>query len=364
LIAVETFQLMKRRGVPVTMREVAEAAGVSITTVSYVLTQRPGVAISETTRDRVQSAARRLNYRYNAHAADLRRGATRIVAIQIYSLEVSILARKVAALEHELRKAGYYPILCHSSDPEAEQTFFKECASRRVRGVVLTAPPHPESCGPLRRLIAEGARVVASEPIPELSPPYVTVDRGGGAETAVRHLLTLGHRRIGAVVGFTAQSWEDFHEGYGRGLASVGVPFDPALVRTIEPGTPGYGAGERAVEQLMNLPTPPTAVVTTDDAVAIGALRFLQRRGLRVPEQLALVGWDDIPAAAYADVPLTTLAHPAEEVGARLARMLLEGIEHPEETTDCRVALPLQLVVRDSCGARRAVAAPKVPGDL
>jgi DNA-binding LacI/PurR family transcriptional regulator len=339
------------------MREVAEAAGVSVTTVSYVLTERPDVAISASTRDRVQSAARRLNYRYNAHAADLRRGATRIVAIQIYSLEVSILARKVAALEGELRKAGYYPFLCHASDPEAEQAFFKECVSRRVRGIVLTAPPHPESYAPLRRLMAEGAVVVASEPIPDLLPPYVTVDRGGGAETAVRHLVTLGHRRIGAVIGFTARAREEFRAGYGRGLVGARIPFDPELVLAIEPDTPGYAAGARAAEWLMELAVPPTAVVTTDDEVAIGALRSLQQRGLRVPDDVALVGCDDIPAATYADIPLTTLAHPAEEVGSRLAQWLLEGIADPEQIAGRRVALPLRLVIRDSCGARRRQAA-------
>jgi DNA-binding LacI/PurR family transcriptional regulator len=340
------------------MREVAEAAGVSVATVSYVLTQRRDVAISEPTRTRVLTAARRLNYRYNAHAADLRRGATRIVAIQIYSLEVSILARKVAALERELRAAGYYPILCHTSDPEAEETFFNECVSRRVRGVVLTAPPHPGSHGPLRRLIAEGAVVIASEPIPELSPPYVTVNRRGGAETAVRHLLSLGHHRIGAVIGFTAQARADFCEGYRRALAA-GAPLDPGLLLTIEPGAPGYAAGERAIEALLRLPAPPTAVVTTDDEVAIGALRALQRRGVRVPEDVALVGWDDIPAAAYADVPLTTLAHPAEETGRRLARLLLEGIADPEQVACCHVALPLQLMIRRSCGARPGAGAER-----
>jgi DNA-binding LacI/PurR family transcriptional regulator len=333
------------------MREVAEAAGVSITTVSYVLTDRPDVAISEPTRDRVLRAARRLNYRYNAHAADLRRGATRIVGIQVYSLEVSVLARKITALERELRQAEFSPFLCHAGDLEAEQTFFQECASRRVRGVVLTSPPHPRNHGALRRLIAAGVVVIAAEQILDLPVPYVTVDREGGAETAVRHLLSLGHRRIAAVIGFTGQAADDFCEGYRRALAGAGLAFSPEQVLGVETGAPWYEAGERAMEQLLKLPAPPSAVVTTDDEVAVGALRSLRRRGLRVPEDVALVGCDDIPAAVYTDIPLTTLAHPAAEAGRLLAQLFLEGIADPQQIADRRVALPLRLIVRASCGA-------------
>src|SRR5258707_709906 len=116
-----------RRSRLTTMRDVAREAGVSVATVSYVLARRADVAISLSTREQVLRAARQLNYRYNALAADLRRGATRVVGIQIYSLGVPILARKVAALERGLRGAGYYPFLCHATDLDAEQTFFKEC---------------------------------------------------------------------------------------------------------------------------------------------------------------------------------------------------------------------------------------------
>jgi len=338
------------------MHDVAQAAGVAVSTVSYVLTERPDVTISPATRERVLRAAQQLNYCYNAHAADLRRGATRMVGVQVYSLGVPILARKVTALERGLRQAGYYPFLCHATDREAERVFLKECLSRRVCGIVLTCPVGKESRRYLRQLMARGAVVVSSEPIPHSAVPYVTVDRRGGAEMAVRHLLALGHRRIALLNGFTEQAARDFAEGYQEGLTSAGVDFDPALVLPLDNSEPYfYEIGERAVEQLWSLPTPPTALLATDDEVALGALRALQRRGLRVPEDVAVIGCDDLPVAAYASVPLTTLAQPAEAVGARLAQMLIDGLNDPARIVGCQVSLPLRLVIRESCGAKRSL---------
>jgi LacI family transcriptional regulator, repressor for deo operon, udp, cdd, tsx, nupC, and nupG len=336
----------------VTMRDVARAAGVSVTTVSYVLSRRSGVSISRPTCDRVLQEARRLNYRHNALAADLRRGETRLVGIQLYSLAVPIVARKVTALERALRAAGLYPFLCHVfGDVEAERAFYQECASRRVRGLVLTAPPSRETRPYLRQLIAGGVPILSTEPVLELGLPYVTVDRAGGAETAVAHLLGLGHRRIAAVVGFTGRARENFVAGYRRGLDAARVTWDPALVLDIRSENGWYGAGVQAVERLLELREPPTAIITTDDEVAIGALRGLQRRGLRVPRDVALVGCDDDAAAAYADVPLTTLAQPAEEVGVTLARLFTDALEDPERVAGRAVMLPMKLIIRESCGS-------------
>jgi DNA-binding LacI/PurR family transcriptional regulator len=337
------------------MRDVAHAAGVSVTTVSYVLSRRPGVRISAATCNRVLREARRLNYRHNALAADLRRGATRLVGIQLYSLAVPILARKVSALERELRAAGFYPFLCHVLDAEAERAFYQECASRRVRGLVLTTPPSGDARLSVRQLMASRVPVVSTEPVPELGLPYVTVDRAGGAEIAVRHLLGLGHRRIAAVVGFTDLAREQFIGGCHRALATAGLPWDPRLVLSIRSENGWYEAGAQAVEQLLRLERAPTAILTTDDEVAIGALRALQRHARRVPEDVAVIGCDDSAAAAYADVPLTTLAQPAEEVGTTLAELFIDAVADPERAAGRNVLLPMHLVVRASCGARLPV---------
>src|SRR5262245_47670469 len=259
----------------VTMRDVARAAGVSVTTVSYVLSRRQDVAISPATSERVTKAARRLNYRHNALAADLRRGATRLVSIELYSLGVPILARKVAALERRLRAAGYHAFLCHALDADAEETFFKESAARRVRGVVLTAPPRPEVRPYVRQLMADGMVIVASEPVPELGLPYVTVDRGGGAEAATHHLAALGHRRIGVILGFTDYAAQDFLGGYQRARAARQLEEDDRLIVPISRSLPWYEAGARATDELLALPAPPTAILTTDDEVALGSLRAL-----------------------------------------------------------------------------------------
>lgn len=334
------------------MRDVARAAGVSVATVSYVLTKRPGVSISQETSERVLREVQRLNYRHNALAADLRRGESRLVGIQLYSLAVPMLARKVTALEQALRQAGLYPFLCHTLDEDAERTFYNECASRRARGLVLTTAPSIDARRSLRLLLANRIPVVSTEPVPELGLPFVSVDRAGAAETAVRHLAALGHRRIGVIVGFTGRAADEFVGGYRRALPAGGADWDPDLVVRLGPGGAWYQAGMRAVEQLLELERPPSAILTTDDEVAIGALRSVQRRGMRVPEDVAVIGCDDAPAAAYADVPLTTLAQPSAQVGAQLAQLFLEGLEDPERIAGRAVLLPMELIVRDSCGGR------------
>lgn len=338
------------------MRDVARAADVSVTTVSYVLSRRPGVSISPSTVERVLHEARRLNYRHNAVAADLRRGATRLVGIQLYSLAVPILARKVSALERALRAAGFYPFLSHVLDPESERAFYRECASRRLPGLVLTAAPTAEARPEIRQLLAHRIPVVAMEPVPELGLPYVSVDRTAAAEMAARHLLQLGHRRIAALVGYSARAKQDFFEGYRRALAAAGVDPDPALEVeiSVRSGTSYYQAGAGFTERLLALEGRPTAIITTDDEVAIGAMRAVQRHGLRTPGDIALIGCDDTPAAAYADVPLTTLAQPAEEVGSALAQLLLDGLDDPERIAGRAIRLPMSLVVRASCGADRS----------
>jgi DNA-binding LacI/PurR family transcriptional regulator len=294
-----------------------------------------------------------LNYRPNALAADLRRGTSRMVGVHMASVGYPILDRKVAALERGLREAGLYPFLCHAVDSDAEQSFFQECVGRRVCGVVLMTRPRPGSRDELSRLRDEGAVVVLAEPVAELELPYVTVDYGAGAEAAVRHLLSLGHRRIAVIEGFGGQSWRDFCEGYRRGLASGGVPFDPEFVWALEPGSSNFERGERTAERWFSRLATATALMTTDDEVAIGVLRALKRGGRRVPEDVAVIGFDDLPVAAYAEVPLTTLAQPAEEMGVQLAQLFVEGLKDAQQIAGRQIVLPLRLVVRESCGARR-----------
>jgi DNA-binding LacI/PurR family transcriptional regulator len=343
---------------PIGMREVAKAAGVSYATVSNVLSPRPGVNVTPGTRERVLRAAERLNYQYNMVAGDLRRGRSHAVAIQLRSLHVPILATKVATLEQRLREAGLYPFLCHTFDPVAEQQFYQECLGRRVGGVILATEPRPAARPYMARLVAEGILVVALEIIPDSSVPYVTVDRGAGATAAVNHLFSLGHRRVAMVNGFGGRGRARFREGYRRALVDRGIPFDPGLVFDL-PGAPSLpDAGAAIVEQWLALPDPITAVLLPDDEVAQGALWALDQRGVRVPDDIALVGYDDLPASAYARVPLTTLAQPAEAVGSRLAELFLEGLNDPEQIAGRGIELPPRLIVRESCGASRRSSIP------
>lgn len=335
----------------VRMRDVAERAGVSVATVSYVLTGRKDKVISDATRERVRTAASQLNYRYNALAGDLRRGRTTIVGVQIYSFTVQTWATMLTALEERLRAAGLQPLLCHVTNAEAQRLFHKECRDRRVSGLVLTGPLIGGDLRYLEDLMEAGRVVVSALPVAEPEMPCVTIDREGGAGTAARHFLSLGHRHLAAVTGWVGQALRDLGAGFRAAHAEAGLPFAPENLIRVACDDNFYAIGDRAVERLLELPRLPTAVLATDDEIAIGVMRSLQRRGMRVPQDVALIGWDDVPAAAYADVPLTTMAYPARDQGTQLAQLFLEGLPDPRPIAGREIRLPLPLVVRKSCGA-------------
>jgi LacI family transcriptional regulator len=184
------------------------------------------------------------------------------------------------------------------------------------------------------------------------------VDNVGGAQQAVSHLIGLGHRRIGVITGLAGVGTTDERlDGYRRALAEHGLPADQELVRL---GNSRLDGGFREMLALLNLPTPPTAVFTTNNLMTLGALGALQSRQIMVPDDMAIVGFDDFEWAAVLRPRLTAVAQPTYEIGATATRMLIERIETHGGPEPRRVVLPTQLIARESCGA----AGPVGPADL
>jgi LacI family transcriptional regulator, repressor for deo operon, udp, cdd, tsx, nupC, and nupG len=336
----------------ITMQDVAREAGVSVATVSHVLAKRWDVPVRAATRERVLTAARRLNYQYNALAAGLRRGATRMVGIQLYSPELPALVRKIAVMEEVLREAGLYPFLGHVMDAGAEQQFFTLCAVQRVSGIVLTVPPRPENEPLVSRLMAEGAVVVSFEEVAHLPVPTVAVDRAGAVAMSVRHLYDLGRRRIAALCGYQHDlPRRQFHAAYQHTVTELALPRDAAAILDFDATVPFAAACEQAVARLLDRPEPPTAIIVTEEKIAMGVQCALRHRGRRVPDDIALLGWNGTEMSAYVDPPLTTLIHPAEAMGRRLGELFLTGLKDPTQIVGSRTTLPMELLVRASCGA-------------
>ena len=336
----------------VTIYDVAEYAGVGIATVSRVINGSPHVSMH--TRQRVRAAIDDLNYHPGAAARSLVSGRTRTIGFVLCQSPDRIFAD--AFLPEVLRGAGDavrqngFRVLLHPvQDIAAPSAYIGLVREEHADGIILSGPRTDDQ--QLRHLKDEGFPVVLLGQLPGAGMPFVDVDNVRAARGAVQHLLCLGHRRVGMITNaplvYTAA--RDRLAGYHQALAEAGIPFVQSLV--------GYGdfreeSGHEAVESLLDLDDPPTAVFVASDLVAFGAMVAIRLRGLKIPDDVALVGFDDVRLADYVDPPLTTVQLPAYSLGYEAARLLTRLIVG--ETVDrTEILLQTELVVRQSCGATK-----------
>ena len=335
-----------------TQREIAEKAGVSRTTVSLVLNDVPGVRISHETRQRILDVARSLNYYPDAAARTLVSGRTQTIGFVLCQSPDRIFAD--AFLPEVLRGVGDavqesgFRVLIHSvADVTTSEAYIGLVREKQTDGVILSGPRSDDH--QLLQLKAEGFPVVMLGQLPNSGIPFADVDNVGAAKQAVEHLIGLGHKRIGMVTNapLAYTGARDRLAGYREALEDAGLRYADELVR--------YGdfreeSGYQAMSCLLDLAQPPTAVFVASDLVAFGALVAIKERGLEVPADVALVGFDDVQLANYVDPPLTTVRLPAYELGYQGA-MLLTRLICGESVAEPEILLQTELVVRQSCGA-------------
>lgn len=337
----------------VTMRQIALAAGVSRTTVSFVLNNVPGIAISPETRQRILDAARTLNYVPDAAAQSLvsrRAGAIALVLRRSPHQVVSdaFLAPVVQGIAAAVRGRGYH-VLIEPVAPEDEAVDYSDLfRSRRADGILVSGPRLDDS--QLDQVYNSDIPLVLMGQLPGSSIPFVDVDNVRGARVAVQHLISLGHQQIACItnapLAYTAS--QDRLTGYQQALEAAGIPYDKSLIRT---GDFTDESGESAMRDILEHCSPlPTAVFVASDVVALGVLAAAQKAGLRIPTDLALVGFDDIPLAQYVDPPLSTVRLPAYGLGWGAGDMLARLIEEPDEVQQTQILLDTELVVRQSSG--------------
>jgi len=331
------------------MKDVAQQAGVSASTVSHVINGTRFV--SDGLRERVLGTMRELSYQPNGVARSLRTKRTNVVALVIPDITNPYFPEVARGVQDVAEKRDYVVILCNTDRVLSRELRFLETLRRqRVEGLILN--PSGVTIRDLRELEEASIPVVligSQIDHPELD--VVLVDNTRGAYNAVKHLIDLGHRRIGLVGGpRTASSGEQRFQGYIRALMEHGLPIDEGLI-TEGPFT--NGGGYECMKQLLALQSPPTAVFASSDVMAIGALMAIQETGLRVPDDLSLVGFDDI-AEASATVPkLTTIAQPKRQTGEVAAQLLFNRIESAAPPRRQKVVLDHKLVVRGSTGRPR-----------
>lgn len=357
---------MPRRG-QVTIGVVAAEAGVSASTVSHVLNGRADAArISQPTRQRVLDIARRLGYTPNHAARSLRRQRTGIVTVLIWRLSSPLFADIAAGVRNVANRHGYEVGVIDagaSEDDHPEARALRYLRTGICDGVVVATGRHGHP-GPaldaLLELAGSGTPVsLTLDRSPSPTVPAIDIDNVGGTKIATEHLLSLGHRRIAhftfedtAVVPDDPRTQNSKIRGYHQALQAAGVALDERWVvrgaREIE------GGRQMAFDFIKRFPDPasrPSAVVAFNDRTAIGALRGFYELGVRVPEDVALVGFHDIATARYTTPALTSIGHPCVELGEMAAESLFTLIGGGEVAERDRI-VPTWLVARESCGAQ------------
>lgn len=330
----------------VTIKDVARAAGVSVATASRALNDSPKV--TERTRERVRRAAAGLHYTPHSGARSLITSRTHTIGILLPDLYGEFFSEIIRGIDQAAQRAGYHCLVAGArhTGPPLESAL--RSLRGRVDGLILMSP---EFTGDLsRRTLPEGFPVVLVHcPPGEQTHPSLMIANREGAAAMVRHLAALGHRRIAIIRG--AEGNFDAAErlrGYREALEECGLTRSPELEA---PGDFGEESGAAAARRLMGLPDPPTAIFAANDSMAIGALSAVRDLGLRVPEDIALGGFDDIPMARYLSPPLTSVHVDIAKLGARATELLLRQLAGEDGRAPTREILPTSLVIRQSCGA-------------
>lgn len=323
------------------IREVAQLAGVSVATVSRALTTPEKV--SPASLKKVREAIKTVGYRPNLLARNFRATRSFTIVVLVPDITNPFFSQVIQAIEDRAQQKGYAVLLGDTRESQKrEQEYVQRVETRLADGVIQL---RPQSMSP------------SSKEIPwvnacgvEITPgPSIRIDNVAATKTIVEYLLSLGHKRVGVITGLKDNPHSiDRLEGYKQGLQDAGIKFDRSLVAE---GDFSMWSGQGAAHQFFQLEDGPTAICCFNDEMAIGAIQACKARGLRVPDDISVTGFDDISYARYSDPGLTTIAQPSEEIG-KIALDILVRIIEGEDLSNQRVVLPTQFIIRGSTGPR------------
>jgi DNA-binding LacI/PurR family transcriptional regulator len=332
----------------VTIRDVAAAVGVSYQTVSRVINDRPDVA--EETRHRVWQVIEELGYQPSAIARGLASKRTYTLGLITADFSDYFFSQVIVGAEVEARKHDYFFMLCSTErNPDDEPEYLRLLTERQVDGILFARPSTEEDNRHIVSLLRRDVPLVTTAyHVPGEDLTVVDVDNVDGGLKATQCLIDGGHRQIGVITG--PPDWKsvsDRNRGYRLALEQAGIPFDGSIV---EPGDWSFESGYQAVGRLLERVPHLTALFAQNDRMAVGAMRVLREKERRIPDDVAIVGYDDIPMAAYSHPPLTTIHQPMREVGEIATRKLIELIDDPDAERE-EILLKTELVRRGSCGS-------------
>jgi LacI family transcriptional regulator len=329
-----------------TIREVAESAGVSYATVSHVINNTR--LVSPETRERVLAAMDALNYRPNALARSLRQGKTNTIGLVLPDSANPFFAEISRGIEDEAFKKGYSVFLCNTELDTQRELFYVDVLSKKqVDGIIFVAAgDQPDSLDYLLR--RRMPVVMIDRNVPNVEADAVLTDHQLGGYLATRHLLQLGHTRIACIAGPSSitPSAERII-GYRKALAEASIPYEEKLIIR---GDYHAQTGMDITNSILKMDSPPTAIFAMNDLMALGALRAAAEAGCSVPQDLAVVGYDDLEIARFTNPPLTTIAQPKKEIGTQAVNLLVDRMSQRSRPPS-RLVLPPELIVRRSTQA-------------
>jgi DNA-binding LacI/PurR family transcriptional regulator len=327
-----------------TIKDVAQKAGVSLATVSRVLNGHPYVA--DDVRSRVLDAIEALNYRPSRVAQRLRAPQSRLIGVIFSDIKNPFYTLALTGMEQVLSEQGLSLLIGNSnSNRDREDNLIALMKAEDVAGLIVA--PVWEDSAVLAEIVHSGLPVVVIDRnLSSLGVDTVLADNRMGAFTAIQHLIHLGHTRIGIVNGPQhLTSGRERYAGFLQAMEEAGLAVDPDLVRF---GDYQLESGYQLTHELLMLPRWPTALFIANNLMTIGALNAIHEASCRIPDDIAVIGFDDLPWAISLNPPLSTVAQPTFDIGVQAAELLLDHIANPERPAHM-VVLDTQLIVRASC---------------
>ncbi|HHL7890910.1 TPA: DNA-binding transcriptional regulator CytR [Escherichia coli] len=336
----------KKQETAATMKDVALKAKVSTATVSRALMNPDKV--SQATRNRVEKAAREVGYLPQPMGRNVKRNESRTILVIVPDICDPFFSEIIRGIEVTAANHGYLVLIgdCAHQNQQ-EKTFIDLIITKQIDGMLLLGSrlPFDASIEEQRNL---PPMVMANEFAPELELPTVHIDNLIAAFDAVNYLYEQGHKRIGCIAGPEEMPLCHYRlQGYVQALRRCGIMVDPQYIAR---GDFTFEAGSRAMQQLLDLPQPPTAVFCHSDVMALGALSQAKRQGLKVPEDLSIIGFDNIDLTQFCDPPLTTIAQPRYEIGREAMLLLLDQMQGQHVGSGSRL-MDCELIIRGSTRA-------------
>jgi DNA-binding LacI/PurR family transcriptional regulator len=331
----------------ITIKDIAKRLYISVSTVSRAL--QGSHRVNATTRAKVMKVARELNYQPNALALNLRKQKTNTIGIIIPGFIIQFYSSAISAIQTTMEKHGYNVIICQSNESYAtELKNLQTLTSYRVDGIIASVSKETSNVDHFRQLIHLGVPLVFfNRTLPELNASTITIDDFDGAKKAVHHLATNGSKRIAIIMGpKNLHIYENRLKGYCSGLKANNLKLDNDLIKITDLSVESI---IDAVENLMALKNPPDAIFTANDDSTFLTLALLKEKGVKIPDDVALVGYTSEPKAEYVTPAITTVERPTAAIGKLAAELLLNQLKpnKGEKTTEVK-KLKANLIVRQS----------------